>query len=56
MSDSAEIDSEKTLETELATDKNKSYKIIFILYNSIEITANQINDIIPKSFSSKYSF
>jgi len=29
---------------------------MFNLNNSIEITANQIKDIIHKSFSSKYSF
>ena len=31
------------------------YKVIFTLNNLIEITANQINDIIHKSFFIKYS-
>ena len=56
MSGELEIDSEKLFEIELTSDKNNSYKVIFSLNNSIEITANQINDIIHKSFSSKYSF
>ena len=56
MSEEIEIDSEKTFEIELTTDKNNSYKVIFTLANSIEIIANQINDIIHKSYSSKYSF
>ena len=56
MSEEAEIDSEKTFEIEINTDKNNSYKVLFILENCIEITANQINDIIHKTYSSKYSF
>ena len=56
MSEEAEIDSEKTFEIEINTDKNNLYKVLFILDNSIEITANQINDIIHKTYSSKYSF
>ena len=56
MSEEVEIDSEKTFEIELTSDKNNPYKVIFTLDNSIEITANRINDIIHNSFSSKYSF
>ena len=56
MSEETEINSEKLFEIELTSDKNNSYKVIFSLDNSIEITANQINDIIHKSFSSKYLF
>ena len=56
MSEEAEINSEKTIDIDLTTDRNNSYKVIFTLANSIEIIANQINDIIHKSYSSKYSF
>ena len=56
MSEEVEIDSEKTFEIELTSDKNNSYKVIFTLDNYIKITANRINDIIHNSFSSKYSF
>ena len=56
MSEEAEINSEKTIDIELNTDRNNSYKVKFTLDNFIEITANQINDIIHKSYSSKYSF
>jgi len=55
MSEEAEIDSEKIFEIKLTTDKNNMYKVIFTLNNLIEITANQINDIIHKSFLNKYS-
>ena len=55
MSEEAEIDSEKIFEIKLTTDKNNMYKVIFTLNNLIEITANQINDIIHKSFLIKYS-
>ena len=56
MSEEAEINSEKTIDIELNTDRNNSYEVKFTLDNSIEIIANQINDIIHKSYSSKYSF
>ena len=55
MSEEFEIESDKKFEIELTTDKNNPYKIIFILDNLIEIKANQINGIIHKSFSIKYS-
>jgi len=41
---------------ELASNKNNSYSVEFNLINYIEITANQINNIINKSYLSKYSF
>ena len=47
----------KSFQIELSSDKNNSYSLTFNLNNnSIEITANQTNDIIHKSFSNKYSF
>ena len=51
-----QLSSEKSFQIELSSDKNNSYSIEFYLNDSIEITANQINDIIHNSFSSKYSF
>ena len=48
--------SEKSFQIELSSDKNNSYSIEFNLNNYIEITANQINNIIHKSYSNKYSF
>ena len=51
------ITPKKSFKVELLSDKNNSYSVIFNLNNnSIEITANQTNDIIHKSFSNKYSF
>ena len=50
------INSEKSFQIELKSNSNNSYSIIFNLNNSIEITSNQINGIINKSYSSKYSF
>ena len=50
------ITSEKSFQIELKSNSNNSYSIIFNLNNSIEITSNQINGIINKSYSSKYSF
>ena len=49
---------EKSFQIELSSDKNNSYSLEFkfILNNYIEIIANQIKNIINKSFSSKYSF
>ena len=38
---------------ELASNKNNSYSVEFNLINYIEITANQINNIINKSYLSK---
>ena len=46
----------KSFKKELKTDKNNTYLITFILENSLEIEANQINDLITKSFSDKFSF
>ena len=54
--DKAQIISEKSFQIELSSDKNNSYSIEFNLNNYIEITANQINNIIHKSYSNKYSF
>ena len=50
------ITSEKSFQIELKSNSNNSYSIIFSLNNSIEIKSNQINGIINKSYSSKYSF
>ena len=47
---------EKSFQIELSSDKNNSYSLEFNLNNYIEITANQINNIIHKSYSNKYSF
>ena len=47
---------EKSFIIELSSDKSNSYQVIFNLNKSIEITANQIKDIIHKSFSNKFSF
>ena len=46
----------KSFKKELKTDKNNTYLITFTLGNSLEIEANQINDLITKSFSNKFSF
>ncbi len=46
----------KSFKIELLSDKNNSYLLEFKLNNNIEITANQINNIINKSYLSKYSF
>ena len=51
-----QLTSEKSFQIELSSDKNNSYSIEFNLNNYIEITANQINNIIHKSYSSKYLF
>ena len=55
MAEIVEIDSEKSFNKELKTDKNNSYSLSLTLNESIEIVAEQINNIIPKSFSSIYS-
>ena len=46
----------KSFKKELKTDKNNTYLITFTLGNSLEIEANQVNDLITKSFSNKFSF
>ena len=51
-----EISSEKSFDIELQTDKNNLYLFNFISADSIEITANQKNSLIKKSFSCKYTF
>ena len=51
-----QLTSEKSFQIELSSDKNNSYSLEFNLNNYIEITANQINNIIHKSYSNKYSF
>ena len=52
-----QLTSEKSFQIELRTDKSNSYSVTFnLLTNSIEIISNQINGIIQKEFSSKYSF
>ena len=40
MSEEVGINSKKTIEIELTTDRNNSYKVIFTLANSIEIIAH----------------
>ena len=55
-SDEVQLTSNKSFKVELSSDKSNSYSVMFTLNNSIEITANQTNDIIHKSFSNKYSF
>ena len=52
----AQIISEKFFQIELSSDKNNTYSVRFNLDNIIEITAEQINSFINKSFLSKYSF
>ena len=47
---------EKSFQIELSSDKNNSYSLEFNLNNYIEIMAKQINNIIHKSYSNKYSF
>ena len=51
-----QLTSEKSFKIELSSDKNNTYSLEFNLKNYIEITANQINNIIHKSYSNKYSF
>ena len=54
--DEIQLTPEKSFQIKLSSDKNNSYSLEFNLNNYIEITANQINNIIHKSYSSKYSF
>ena len=56
MAEEIEINSEKSFSVELKTDKNNSYSLSFSLDNIIEIKAIQINAIINKTFSNKYSY
>ena len=51
-----QLTSEKSFQIELSSDKNNSYSLEFNLNNYIEIKANQINNIISKTYSNKYSF
>ena len=51
-----QLTSEKSFQIELSSDKNNSYSLEFNLNSCIEIIANQINNIINKSYSNKYSF
>ena len=53
--DEIQLTQEKSFQIELSSDKN-NYSLEFNLNNYIEITANQINNIIHKSYSNKYSF
>ena len=54
--DEAPLTLEKAFQLELLSDKNNSYSLEFSLNSCIEIIANQINNIINKSYSNKYSF
>ena len=51
-----QLTSEKSFKIELSSDKNNTYSLEFNLNSCIEIIANQINNIINKSYSNKYSF
>ena len=46
----------KSFQIELNTNRNNKFLIIIHLDNEIKIVANQINDIIKKSFSNKFTF
>ena len=46
----------KSFQIELNTNRNNKFLIIIHLDNEIIIVANQINDIIKKSFSNKFTF
>ena len=54
--DKAQIISEKSFQIELSSDNNNSYSLEFNIKNYFEIKANQINSIIKKSYSNKYTF
>ena len=54
--DEVQLTSEKTFQIELSSDKDNSYSLEFNSNNYIEIEANQINNIIHRSYFSKYSF
>ena len=46
----------KSFQIKLNTNRNNKFLIIIHLDNEIKIVANQINDIIKKSFSNKFTF
>ena len=46
----------KSFQIELNSNRNNKFLIIIHLDNEIKIVANQINDIIKKSFSNKFTF
>jgi len=47
---------EKAFNIEIKTNKNNTYLITFSLGSALGIEANQINDLIKKSFSNEFSF
>ena len=51
-----ELNEGNAFKIEIITNKNNAYSINFILRNDLKIEANQINDIINKSFSNKFTF
>ena len=51
-----ELNEGNAFKIEIITNKNNTYSINFILRNDLKIEANQINDIINKSFSNKFTF
>ena len=51
-----ELNEGNAFKIEIITNKINTYSINFILRNDLEIEANQINDIINKSFSNKFTF
>ena len=51
-----ELNEGNAFKIEIITNKNNAYSINFILRNDLEIEANQVNDIINKSFSNKFTF
>ena len=53
--DLTQLNEGKSFKVELSINKENVYLINFILGSSLEIEANQINDIIKKSFSNKFS-
>ena len=46
----------KSFQIELNTNKNNKFLIIINLEKELKIEANQLNDIIKKSFSNKFPF
>ncbi len=56
MNEKVEVNSDIYFNIVLKTDKNSVYSVIFILDNSIEITAKKINNgLIHESFTCRYS-
>ena len=47
---SLELNEGNAFKIEIITNKNNTYSINFILRNDLEIEANQVNDIINRSF------